>query len=326
MHLSTEAARELVEATMNAAGYTEHEAAVISDHLIDCELRGLGFGGLARAISVLEKVAEKGAHPAPISLVRDAPFAATVDGGNQVGYLVAARATDLAISKATSTGVAVVGAYNTWYTGMFSYYLERLAEAGLVALIAGSAPQKVAPFGSNEGRFGTNPIGVSVPARPFPMIWDMGTSRIMAGEVALAARLDMALPAGVAYAADGEVTRDARAAAAGAFAVWGGHKGSGLALGIQMLGMLAGAAADPVGLSDCGFLVIAINPGTFGDSDDYVRRVSSYLETVRASRPLQADAPIRIPFERSARERAIRRQQNNLEVADEVYRLLLALR
>ena len=83
---------------------------------IDCELRGLGFGGLARALSVLER-AETGPPPTPIRTTHETPVSAALDGGDQVGYLVATRATEIAIAKARDHGLAVVGARNTWYTG-----------------------------------------------------------------------------------------------------------------------------------------------------------------------------------------------------------------
>jgi hypothetical protein len=42
MILSIADARALVEASMMAVNHTRDEAQIIADHLIDCELRGLG--------------------------------------------------------------------------------------------------------------------------------------------------------------------------------------------------------------------------------------------------------------------------------------------
>ena len=53
-----------------------------------------------------------------------------------IGYVVAHRATAVAIEKAEAAGIAVVGANNTWYTGMLSYYAEMAAARGLVNMIA----------------------------------------------------------------------------------------------------------------------------------------------------------------------------------------------
>ncbi len=41
-----------------------------------------------------------------------------LDGGDHLGYVVAHRATGIAVEKASAVGIAVVGASDTWYTGM----------------------------------------------------------------------------------------------------------------------------------------------------------------------------------------------------------------
>lgn len=307
--LSLPDARALVAAAMTACGHSAGAADTIADHLLDCELRGLSFGGLARALSVAERIRTTEAPPEPIRVVAETPVSATVDGGDQVGYLVGMHALQLAVTKARAQGIAVVGARNTWYTGMFSYYLEKAAAAGLAGMIAGSGPAVVAPHGGTESRFGTNPIAFGFPATPTPVIWDIGTSAVMYGEVTLKARLGEKLPPGQAYDAAGVPTLDPAAALDGAFGVWGGHKGSGLALVVQLLGMMTGAAADPPGVSDCGFFAVLFDPGVLTDPDDYRQRITAFAESVRATRPVEGGSPVRVPFDRSVtrREETLRR-------------------
>jgi LDH2 family malate/lactate/ureidoglycolate dehydrogenase len=322
MELSIGEARALVEASMRAAGHTHEEAEIIADHLIDCELRGLQFGGLPRAVSIIERIRETTTPRRPITLLRETPVSAVFDGGDQVGYLVGRRVTDLAIQKAKATGLAVVGANETWYTGMFSYYLEMVTQAGFAGMAAGSAPPRVAPFGGTEGRFGTNPIAFGFPSTTIPIIWDVGTSAVMSGEVILARRLGEQLPEGSAFNLDGQPTRDPDAALAGAFAVWGGHKGSGLAMVVQLLGMMCGAAAAPPIVRDCGFFLLVVDPGLLSSADEYKQRVAEYADSLRATRPLEPGKPVRVPFERSIRERSKRLAAGTIEVPDQVYSAL----
>ncbi|MFF3573576.1 Ldh family oxidoreductase [Nocardia jiangxiensis] len=302
-------AHALVVAAMTTVGHTPDDAVVIADHLLDCELRGLAFGGLARAVSITERIRATTQAPRPIEIVRETSVSATLDGGDQVGYLVGMRALELATEKARAHGISVVGARNTWYTGMFSHYLEKAAAAGLAGVIAGSGPAVVAPHGGTEGRFGTNPIAFGFPAEPTPVIWDIGTSAVMYGEVVLKARLGEELKPGQAYDAAGSPTSDPGAALAGAFGVWGGHKGSGLAAVVQLLGMMSGAAADPPGISDCGFFVLLVDPAALTDPDDYRRRVTEFAASIRATRPVEGGRAVRVPFDRSAacREETLRR-------------------
>ncbi|GAB3158350.1 L-sulfolactate dehydrogenase [Amycolatopsis stemonae] len=319
--LALDDARRIVTEAMAAVGYTGEEAAVIADHLMDCELRGLSYAGLARAVSIIERIRATGS-PRPIRVVRETPVSAALDGGDQVGYLVAARATELGVAKARAQGMAVVGARETWYTGMFSYYLERIVAAGFVGMIAGSAPALVAPHGGTESRFGTNPIAFGFPTADGPLIWDIGTSSITHAEVTLAARLGEELPAGKAFDPAGRPTTDPAAALRGAFTVWGGHKGSGLALVVHLLGMLAGASATPVGVSDCGFLAVVIDPSALGDAADFRARAAEFAESVRATRPVDAGTAVRVPFDRSAALRAETLRRGTIEVTAHVLEIL----
>jgi delta1-piperideine-2-carboxylate reductase len=169
MRLTIREAHDLIARVMVMLGHHATEAEIIADHLIDCELRGLAYGGLARAISVAERIERQGNCLRPISVVHETPVSAHLDGGDHIGYVVAHRATTLAIEKAEAAGIAVAGASDTWYTGMLSYYAEMAAARGLVSMIASNASPWVAPFGATEGRLGTNPICFGFPSADEPI-------------------------------------------------------------------------------------------------------------------------------------------------------------
>lgn len=324
MQLSVQECRQLAEAAMASVGHSAEESQIIADHLVDCELRGLGFGGLARALSIIERL-RRVDERRPIQVLQESPASACLDGGDQVGYLVGRRATDIAIEKARATGMAAVGASKTWYTGMFSYYLERVTAAGFVGMITGSGSPKVAPHGGTEPRFNTNPIAFGFPSLGTPLIWDIGTSSVMAGEVTLKKRLGEQLEPGQAFDRAGQPTLDPVAAMAGAFTVWGGHKGSGLALSVQLLSMMAGQVTVPVELRDCGFFITVFNPDLFSPPGEFKRRVTEYADLLRANRPVDAARPVRVPFECSAAERNRRLAADRIEVDDRIHQALKEL-
>jgi LDH2 family malate/lactate/ureidoglycolate dehydrogenase len=324
MKISIDQASKLARDAMVAVGHSTDEATAIAHHLIDCELRGLSYGGLPRALSIAEHIRNSGAERRPIAVLRESLVSASLDGGGQVGYLVANRAVDMAINKARQTGLAVVGASKTWYTGMFSYYLERITQAGFVGMLAGSGGPKVAPHGGTQGRFSTSPIAFGFPSEPVPVIWDIGTSNVMLAEVLLAQRLGQQLPEGHAFDAKGQPTCEPAEALTGAFTVWGGHKGSGLAMTVHLLAMLAGQEMAPGHLKDCGFFCLVVDPELMGPADEFKARVSAYADSLRATRPIDPERPVRVPFERSFAERASRRTGGVIEVADPVYEALHA--
>src|SRR5690606_27097905 len=154
MKIDIAGAQALATSALGALGYSADERDRIAAHLLDCELRGLGFSGLARVLAIAERHQGVPGSRRPIAIVRETPVSARIDGGDAVGYLVAERATDLAISKAETSGIAIIGASDTWYTGMLSYYAERIVEQDLVAMIASNASPWVAPEGGAEGRYG----------------------------------------------------------------------------------------------------------------------------------------------------------------------------
>jgi LDH2 family malate/lactate/ureidoglycolate dehydrogenase len=229
----------------------------------------------------------------------------------------------MAIEKASAAGIAIVAAHDTWYTGMLSYYAEMATARGLVAMIASNASPWVAPHGASEGRLGTNPICFGFPGVGGPVIWDVGTSAIMHAEVMLAQRLGQQLPEGAAFDASGRPTRDPSSALEGAFAPWGGHKGSGLAAVVQMLGGLAGAPFIPPDLEGFGFLIIAIRPDLLTSAEQFTAGVSAFADAVRGARPIEGGPPVRMPFDRSRSERTRRLAEDAIEVPDAVYAALV---
>jgi delta1-piperideine-2-carboxylate reductase len=316
MRLTIPEAHRLVTRVMAALPQNATDAELIADHLMDCELRGLPYGGLARAISIAERMERNGDRRRPIRILHETPVSARLDGGDHIGYVVAHRATTLAIEKAEAAGIAMAGASDTWYTGMLSYYAEMAADRGLVSMIASNASPWVAPYGATEGRLGTNPICFGFPSADDPIIFDAGTSAIIHAEVTLARRLGHDLPDNVAFDHDGLPTRDPVAALAGGFAAWGGHKGSGLAIAVQLLGILAGSPAIPPELAGFGFVIVAMRPDLMGPAETFRRNVSAFAKAVRSARPVAGGSPVRMPFDRSRRERQRRLAENAIEVPD----------
>jgi L-2-hydroxycarboxylate dehydrogenase (NAD+) len=170
---------------------------------------------------------------------------------------------------------------------------------------------------------GTNPIAVGLPTDP-PFNLDMSTSAIARGEVAHREGTGEELPEGVALNADGEPTTDATEALAGTILPFGGPKGSGLAIAVEILaGGLVGAAMgeavtgtyhteDPCTKGD---LFLAIDPAALGQPD-FADRASTFLADLKAGEPAAHVDEVRLPGERSV-ERD--RTREEIDVEDDVW-------
>jgi L-2-hydroxycarboxylate dehydrogenase (NAD+) len=322
IHLTVADARNLSESALRGIGYDAKESRIIADHVIDAALCGYEYSGLPKILNLPESEHFK-APRRPIKVLRESEISLALDGGNNVGMMALFRAAEATIKKAAAHGVAVVSMIDSWMSGRSAYYVEMIANAGLVAIHTASSSRMVAPPGGTTGVLGTNPIAIAIPSSRGPIVLDMGTSAFMMTEVLLRERLGEPLPAGVAIGPGGEPTTDAALARRGALLPFGGFKGFGLALMVQALGVLAGSALEEA--SDYGYLFIAFRPDLFGPVDVFERRLAELIDRVKAT-PRQAGVDdIRIPSERAFRTRQ-RLLRDGIEIDRRVFEALQALR
>jgi LDH2 family malate/lactate/ureidoglycolate dehydrogenase len=301
-------ARALGESALLRIGYEKDEAAIIVDQLVDNALCGYRFASLPRILTIADD-ARTAMPRTPVRIVRETPSSALVDGGNKVGYVAAFRGAEIAAQKAKATGIAMVGVYNSYYSGCNAYYVEYIVKSGLLAIHSCSAKPHVLPPGGTAPALGTNPFSVGFPSAKGPVIYDIGTASVMWGEVLLMARLGHELPEGTGFDRDGAPTRDAAKVAEGGVSAFGGHKGYGLSFAVQALGLLAGAALTRGDVSDYGFLFIAMDPAAMLGDGDFETQMTQLVDRIKGTPRRPGVDEIRIPSERGFREREIRRKE-----------------
>jgi LDH2 family malate/lactate/ureidoglycolate dehydrogenase len=305
VHLTVAEARALGEAAMRGAGYDDDDARILTDHVLDAALCGYEYSGLPKLLNVIDDAHFRQPRR-PVTVLRETPSTALLDGGNNSGMIAAYHASQATIERATASGLAIVCLGNTWMTGRSAYYCEMIARAGLVVIHTVAAPPAVVPFGGSRPALGTNPIAFGFPTAGDPFVIDMGTSAFMGTDLKFRARLGAPLPEGVALGPDGRPTTDANIALQGALLPFGGpeggYKGFGLALAMDALGALAAGtrAAGDVG----GYMFMAFKPDLFLPPEDYRREVAHRIDTIKATPRRPGVDEIRIPGERGYRTRA----------------------
>src|SRR5688500_16784879 len=133
MQLSIADATHLATHALTRAGLAADHACIVADHLVDANLCGHEFSSLPRVLAIAHELSRK-ARPGEISVTRETPCSAVIDGGDNIAYVVSLFAIDKAVEICRRSGVAVVAANNTWFSGRLAYYVERAARAGYVAL------------------------------------------------------------------------------------------------------------------------------------------------------------------------------------------------
>lgn len=208
------------------------------------------------------------------SITEPAPALLRVDAGGGYAQLAFNMARAPLGDKARRHGIAAAAINNCVHFSALWHEVEALADDGFVAIAVTPSHAWVAPAGGTTPLFGTNPIAFGWP-RPgqAPFVFDFATSAVARGEIELHRREDRPIPLGWAIDAAGRPTTDAAEALGGAMLAFGGHKGSALALMVELLaGPLIGdltsaesLAADrgdkasPLG----GELLIVIDPAGF---------------------------------------------------------------
>ena len=312
-------ARTLGEAAMRGAGYSDDEARILTDHVLDAALCGYEYSGLPKLLNVVD-AADFNLPRRPMTALRETGPTALIDGGNNSGMVAAYRAALETIERAQAHGLAIICLANTWMTGRSAYYCEMIARAGLVVIHTVASPPNVAPFGGTRSALGTNPIAFGFPTEGDPLVIDMGTSAFMATDLQFRDRIGAPLPPGVALGPDGQPTTDASAAKRGTLLPFGGpeggYKGFGLALAMDALGALAAGTrqADSV----TGYMFIAFKPDLFVSPDTYRHEVSQRIATIKATPRQDGVTEIRIPGERGYRTRA-RLMREGIEIDRKIH-------
>jgi LDH2 family malate/lactate/ureidoglycolate dehydrogenase len=162
-------------------------------------------------------------------------------------------------------------------------------------------------------------------------VLDMATGVVSMGRILNHARRGVPLEEGWALDAAGEPTLDAEAALRGAISPFGGAKGYGLGLALEVLVASLTASAlgtdvagtlDTERASNKGDLFVCIDPVLLQGGDPAA--VSRYLDDVRASEPATGATAVRVPGDRAAADRE-RRLAEGVEIADATWREALEL-
>jgi LDH2 family malate/lactate/ureidoglycolate dehydrogenase len=324
MQLTITDATTLAVRALTRAGMSADNARITADHLVDAALCGHEFSSLPRVIALAEAIRDK--PPAGLTrVVRENHCSALIDGGDNVAYVVSLHAIDKAIEIARKNGVAVVCVNNTWFSGRLAYYVERAARQGFIAMHTTNTTARVAPHGGVDRLMGTNPFAIAFPSEDDPIIIDIGTSQSTWGDVVLARTKGEPLPQGVAVNPAGQPTTDPDEALEGAILPWGGARGSGLALAVQLLGILAGSDLVIDDISNYGLFFIVIDPKLFMPSDQFPARVTAFRQVIASNRPVAGAAQVRVPGDSSQQKRRANREKGVITLDDKVYTRLCEL-
>jgi len=302
-----------------AVGIAPADAKSIAELMVRADLQGSEGHGVFRLPQYIRRIKGGAVNLKPnIRVEREAAGMALVDGDNGMGHLVMRFATEKAIAKAKTAGVAWVGVKWSNHAGPASLYAAMPLEHDMAGLyLAVGNANHLPAWGGLDMLLSTNPIAVAVPAgEEPPIVLDMATTVAAYGKVKTKAQRGETMPEGWMMDREGRPLTDPKRANEGFLLPIGGYKGYGLALIFGLLaGTLNGAAmgrdvvdfnADDTTPTNTGHVIVAINVEAFQPAAEFKKSVDALVRDLRKSERLPGVDRIRLPGEGSHAARADR--------------------
>ncbi|MBO7520313.1 MAG: Ldh family oxidoreductase [Clostridia bacterium] len=282
-------------------GFTEDEALKITDVLLLSDLYGIESHGMQRLVRY-HKGIENGLIKvdAKPETIFETPVSAVIDGHDGMGQLISIHAMNMAIKKATESGIAIVTVRNSNHFGIAGYYAKMACDAGLMGFAMTNSEAIMVPTFSKLAMLGSNPIAITMPAEPYPFFFDSSTTVVTRGKLEIYNKLSKPLPEGWALDENGNACSDAERVLknivgkagggimplGGNTETLGGHKGYGYGMLCEIFCSIfsGGLTSNHTHINGKGGTChgfMAVNPDIFGDREAMKRRFSNFLQELR---------------------------------------------
>ena len=299
----------LAREVMMANGCDAANADALADIIARAERDGSHSHGLFRVPGYVKALRSgKVNGKAQPQITRRTPSVVHVDGGGCFAPLAQAVGLPVLAEAAAETGAAALSLTGIHHFAALWPETEYLADRGLVGIACTAYMPAVAPAGSKEKLFGTNPISFAWP-RPgkSPLCYDMATASMAMGDVQIAARDGKEVPPGTGLDADGQPTTDpAKIAGGGVLLPFGGYKGSAIALMVELLAAGLTGERFSYEASDAdngdggpprgGEMVLALSPSVIA-GEGWEAHAEGFVDRLRGL------AGVRLPGERRHKNR-----------------------
>ena len=305
-----------IQSALERVGLAPNDAATCAELMARADVNGSDGHGVFRLPQYVRRIRGGAVNVRPnVRIVREAAGMALVDGDNAMGHVVMRFATETAIRKARSAGVAWVGARWSNHAGPASLYASMPLAHDMIGLyLAVGNANHLPAWGGLDMLLSTNPIAVAVPGlEEKSIVLDMATTVAAYGKVKTKAQRGEMMPEGWMMDRQGLPLTDPKRADEGFLLPVGGYKGYGLALVFGLLaGTLNGAAMgrevvdfnnDDSTPTNTGHAIMAIDIAAFGEVDAFKRRIDALIRDLRASETMPGVERVRIPGEGSEQTR-----------------------
>jgi LDH2 family malate/lactate/ureidoglycolate dehydrogenase len=287
-------------------GLAPEDAAIAAEVLVAADAMGLPSHGVGRLGRYVEGLRTGLMDPKarPETLV-DGPSTLVVDAHGAMGAPISVRTMAAVIGKARTGASAFACVRNSNHFGIAGWYARMALSEDMIGIaMTNTAALGVPTFGA-AAMFGTNPLAFAAPAdREGAFVLDMSTTVVTRGKLEVYDRQGRDLPEGWAVDRNGQSASDPAATLhdmqerlgggilplGGLGTGFGGHKGYGLAVMVDILCALLSGAAFGAGVIDSpsssarvSHFFGALRIAPFRDPAEFRRDMDRMLAELRAT-------------------------------------------
>jgi ureidoglycolate dehydrogenase (NAD+) len=288
----------------------------ITDTLIEGSLMGIDTHGVELLPVYLRELDGGRANAEPrLHLTSGMAGTACLNANHALGPVAAAAAVREVSARARACGIAALAVADSNHLGAAGVHARAIAAQGQIGIVLSNTDALVAPVGGVVPLLGTNPIACAVQGRgDAGFFLDMATSAVSFTRISQCAR-EGALQPG--WAIDGDGNDAVLGGAIAALLPFGGYKGQGLGMFVQILCSLLARMPFDRELQNMyvepydtprriAHFFIALDIAAFMDITEFQDRLQAWIEQYRRT-PAAPGQRVCVPgdLEREARQQRL---------------------
>ena len=287
-------------------GMDDEKAKDTSEVLVEADMMGHSTHGV-RLLPLYIKDIEAGNMKASGNQItlNDTGSCITIDGDNLPGIWLTKQGLKLSSERAKIYGVSTILIKNSHHNGALAAYLLPIVAKGLVPMIKCSVPSSatVAPFGGTKALLTPDPMALAFPTNGEPVIIDISasitTNNMIADKIVKNEMFDF----NCLLTKDGIPTNDPKEVFENNGTVMPlggleyGHKGFGLALGIEALsqGLSGSGRSRKLKTMNLSIYIQVIDPDAFAGLDAFKNEMSFLYNECINNPPIDKNKKVRMP-------------------------------
>ena len=251
-------------------------------------------------------------------ILNDTGNCITIDGNKLPGIWLTKSGLKLSSDRAQIHGVSTVLIKNSHHNGALAAYLLPIVEQGLIPMIKCSVPSSatVAPFGGTRALLTPDPMALAFPTNHEPVIIDISasitTNNMIADKIVKNEMFDF----NCLLTKDGIPTNDPKEVFENNGTVMPlggleyGHKGFGLALGIEALsqGLSGSGRSRKLKTMNLSIYIQVIDPNAFAGLETFKNEMSFLYNECINNPPIDKNKKVRMPG-----QNALLRRKNSIK-------------